>query len=59
MVAVYSASESRQYSAPIVRDGEHPPTLGEFELVGSTAHDMSRIEGAMVDPLIAALKRVG
>ena len=61
LVALYSAAATRQYHAAISRDGVHPPTLGGFDLVAETGGDGDdwRIEGAMVDPLVAALKRVG
>ena len=60
LLAVYSAGTARQYHAAIHRHSDAPPTLGAFELIDDTATSGdARVEGAMVDPLVEALVRVG
>lgn len=58
MVATYTAGEARQAFAPIHRSEGAPPTLGPFGETYTTT-DHGTVEGAMVDPIVAALKRVG
>ena len=58
LLAVYCAAEARQYHAQITRHASAPPTLGPFELVGTTADGWTN-EGAMVDPIRDALRTTG
>jgi len=58
LLAVYCAAEARQYHATIERHEDAPPTLGPFELAVSTADGLGAT-GAMVDPIVAALKTTG
>ena len=59
MVAVYTAGSYRHHLAFIQRDGEHPPTLGPFELFGDSGRDGFTAEGRMMDPLQESLRRLG
>jgi hypothetical protein len=61
LLATYSATMARQYHAPIRRRDHAPPVLDPFELMINTddrEHD-ARVSGAMADPILGALARVG
>jgi len=59
MLNLHSAGETRQYHARIHRDGVRPPALDPFELAISTAEKNAEVSGAMSDPIVAALRRIG
>ena len=61
LVATYTAGNARHYTARIHRHPPAPPTLGRLLLMfdTATADDDVNLTGAMVDPLIASLERVG
>lgn len=61
LLATYTAGNARHYTARIQRSDDAPPTLDPFELMFDTAtvKDGMNVTGAMVDPLMEALERVG
>lgn len=61
LLASYTAGNARHYTARIERHPAAPPTLAAFELMFDTAdaEDGMVVTGAMVDPLMSALERVG
>ena len=59
LIAVYTATTYRTVIVPIVRHENAPPTLGELELMFSSSDEDAKLEGRMVDPLRAALRRYG
>lgn len=59
MIALHSAAVTHQYHARIDRSDDAPPTLGAFELVADSSEDGMRFEGAMIDPIVDALKTTG
>jgi hypothetical protein len=61
LLATYTVGNARHYIAHIERHENAPPTLAPFELLFDTAavEDDTHVTGAMVDPLMQALERVG
>ena len=60
LLATYTAGNARHYTASITRHEDGPPTLGPFELMfDATENEIVKLAGAMVDPLMKALERVG
>ena len=61
LLATYTAGNARHYTARIERHDDTPPTLAPLELMFDTAdaEDGTHVSGAMVDPLMSALERVG
>lgn len=54
LLTIHTASQQRMYIARLTRSTDQPPALGEFEPEPDIGMD-----GAMIDPLVAALKRIG
>jgi hypothetical protein len=59
MIALYTATTFRLVMAPIGRHEGAPPTLGEFTAVMTSEDEEAELSGRMVDPLRAALRRLG
>lgn len=59
LIATYTAGNARQCIAAIERHDDAPPTLAPFAVMVDTSSDELSVSGAMVDPLIRALAKVG
>ena len=59
LVATYTVSRAVNAVAYIHRHEGAPPTLDPFEVIIDTAQSEMNLEGAMVDPLIDSLQRIG
>jgi hypothetical protein len=59
LVALSTASRLQTFWANIARADDRPPRLEPWDKVLDSDEEVLHVEGAMIDPLVAALKRFG